>query len=170
MTRLNRELGGLPDVYRAALEYDHSALREALAEVAQHAAVFLGSGGALAVAELAAQLHRQISGRPARATTPLGLAAEVGERDTAAVLFSAGGRNPDTRLAASAARLAGFHPVVVVSCRPSSELPSALLRHVDIAVQTPFAQGWVLGHVVGNCDVRRNREVIWFRVASGTQV
>ena len=137
MTRLNRELGGLPDVYRATLEYDHSALREALAEVTQRAAVFLGSGGALAVAELAAQLHRQISGRPARATTPLGLAAEVGERDAAAVLFSAGGRNPDTRLAARAARLAGFHPVVVVSCRPSSELPSALLRHVDIAVQTP---------------------------------
>lgn len=137
MTRLNRELGGLPDVYRAALEYDHSALREALAEVTQHAAVFLGSGGALAVAELAAQLHRYTSGRPARATTPLGLAAEVGERDAAAVLFSAGGRNPDTRLAARAARLAGFHPVVVVSCRPSSELPSALLRHVDIAVQTP---------------------------------
>lgn len=137
MTRLNKELGGLPDVYRAALEHDHSALRDVLAEVGQQAAVFSGSGGALAVAELAAQLHRQVSGRPARATTPLGLAAEAGERDAAAVLFSAGGRNPDTRLAARAARLAGFRPVVVVSCRSSSELPPALLRHVDIAVQTP---------------------------------
>ena len=137
MTRLNNELAGLPSVYRGALEYDHSTLREILAEVAQQAAVFSGSGGALAVAELAAQLHRQVSGQPARATTPLGLAAEAGEWDAAAVLFSAGGRNPDIRLAARAARLAGYRPVVVVSCRPSSELPSALLRHVDIAVQTP---------------------------------
>ena len=137
MTRLNKELGGLPDVYRAALEYDHSTLREVLAEMAQQAAVFSGSGGALAVAELAAQLHRQTSGRPARATTPLGLAAEVGERDAAVVLFSAGGRNPDVMLAARAARLAGYRPVVVVSCRSSSELPSALLRHVDTAVQIP---------------------------------
>jgi len=137
VTRLNKELGGLPDVYRDALDYDHAALREVLSEATQQAAVFSGSGGALAVAELAAQLHRQVSGRSARATTPLGLAAEAGERDAAVVLFSAGGRNPDTRLAARAARLAGFRPVVVVSCRSSSDLPPALLRHVDIAVQTP---------------------------------
>ena len=137
MTRPDKELGGLLDVYRAALEHDHSAFREVLAEVAHQPAVFLGSGGALAVAELAAQLHRQTSGRPARATTPLGLAAEASERDAAVVLFSARGRNPDVKLGARAARLAGHRPVVVVSCRSSSELPSALLRHVDIVVQTP---------------------------------
>ena len=137
VTRLDKELEGLLDVYRSALEFDHSALREVLAEVAHQPAVFSGSGGALAVAELAAQLHRQTSGRPARATTPLGLAAEASERDAAAVLFSARGRNPDVRLGARAARLAGYRPVVVVSCRSSSELPSALLRHVDVAVQTP---------------------------------
>ena len=137
MTRLDKELSGLCDVYRAALEYDHSALREVLAEVAYQPAVFAGSGGALAVAELAAQLHRQTSGRPARATTPLGLAAEASEWNAAAVLFSAGGRNPDIRLGARAASLAGYRPVIVVSCQSSSELPSALLRHVDVAVQTP---------------------------------
>ena len=137
MTRLDNELAGMPDVYRAALEHDHSTLRQVLTETAQQTAVFSGSGGALAVAELAAQLHRQMSGQPGRATTPLGLATEVGERDAAAILFSAGGRNPDVRLAARAARLAGYHPVVVVSCRPSSELPTSLLRHIDIAVHTP---------------------------------
>ena len=105
--------------------------------MAYQPAVFAGSGGALAVAELAAQLHRQSSGRPARATTPLGLAADASEWDAAAVLFSAGGRNPDIRLGARAASLAGYHPVVVVSCRSSSELPSTLLRHVDVAIQTP---------------------------------
>ena len=137
MTRLNNELSGLPAVYRDALEYDHSTLRDVLTEVAYHPAVFAGSGGALAVAELAAQLHRHVSGRPARATTPLGLAAEAGEWNSAAILFSAGGRNPDVRLGARAASLAGYRPVVVISRRPSSELPSALLRYVDVAVQTP---------------------------------
>lgn len=137
MTRLDRELGGLHDIYRNTLEYDHSALGKVLTEAAYQPVVFAASGGALAVAELAAQLHRQTSGRPARATTPLGLAAEASEWDAAAVLFSAGGRNPDVRLGARAASLAGYRPVVVVSCRPSSELPSALLRHVDVAVQTP---------------------------------
>lgn len=137
MTRLNKELCGLPDVYRTALMHDNSTFGNVLSDLMQQVAVFSGSGGALAVAELAAQLHRQVSGRPARVSTPLGLAAEVGERDAAAVLFSAGGRNPDTRLAARAARLAGFRPVVVVSCRSSSELPPALLRYVDNAVKIP---------------------------------
>ena len=113
MTRLNQELGGLPDVYRSALEYDHSALREVLAEVAHLPAVFSGSGGALAVAELAAQLHRQTSARPARAATPLGLAADAGEREAAAVLFTASGRNPDVRLGARAARLGGWSAIGV---------------------------------------------------------
>ena len=137
MTRLDRELGGLRDVYRDALEYDHTALRGILAEIAFGPAVFVGSGGALAVAEFAAQLHRQTSGRPARATTPLGLAAGARESDAATVLFSARGRNPDIRLGARAASYAGYHPVIVVSCRSSSELPPALLRYVDVAVQTP---------------------------------
>ena len=137
MTRLDRELGGLHDVYRDALECDHTALRDILAEVSCRPSVFVGSGGALAVAAFAAQLHRQTSGRPARATTPLGLAAGARERDAAAVLFSARGRNPDISLGARAANLAGYRPVIVVSCRPRSELPPALLRHVDVAVQTP---------------------------------
>ncbi len=138
MSRFEAELRRLPDVYSNALVVNESlgALRRSLA---QRCVVFVGSGGALAVADFAAQLHRLVTRRPARADTPLGLTSESHEDNAAAVLFSAGGRNPDVRSGARAARLAGYSPVVVISCRAPGELPDSLLRHVDSSVHIQAA-------------------------------
>ena len=137
MPRFDGELAKLNDTYSGSLEDPTGTLTTALAEISQQPAVFVGSGGALAVAEFAAQLHRMHHGQAARSDTPLGLSSSARERGAAAVLFSARGRNPDIRLAARAALRSGYNPVILVSCRPSSQLPESLTRHVHVAVHTP---------------------------------
>ena len=61
--------------------------------------VYVGSGGALAVARLAADLHVRSTGQLAVAMTPLEAATATVSPDTGLVLFSARGRNPDAALA-----------------------------------------------------------------------
>lgn len=138
MARFDEELKRLSGVYSKS-RIPNEALSSLVETLAQRPVVFAGSGGALAVAEFAAQLHRLSTGRPARADTPLSFTSEAREHHAAALLFSAGGRNPDVRLGARAARLAGYFPVIVISCREGDQLPDSLLRHVDASVHVEAA-------------------------------
>lgn len=135
-SRFHTEVVGLASVFESS-SLPNSSVAEAVHSIQNGPAVFVGSGGALAVAEFAAQVHRQETGHPSRADTPFGFTAPFQERQAAAVLVSAGGRNPDVRGAARAARDSGYYPVVLLTRRPVDDLPPALVRHLDSVAHVP---------------------------------
>lgn len=132
------ELGELPTTYQRSLV---DADADALAEVVRAAGpmLYVGSGGALAVAQLAADLHTRATGDLARAVTPLEAASTSLKPDTGLVLFTARGRHPDARLAIDAARTRGVRHLGVVTTRPRQELPEPLRRR-DVRVATVLSQ------------------------------
>lgn len=97
--------------------------------------VFVGSGGALALARFAADLHVHSTGHLATALTPLEAATADLSRQTGLVLFTARGRNPDAALAVKSARRRGANFLGVVSARNRGELPAAL-GAADVRVAT----------------------------------
>lgn len=87
--------------------------------------IAVGSGGTLAVAEIAAYMHRVASGQYALAVTPLGLVqSPAPPEDTLVIMFSARAKHPDTALAADHAISRGLE-VVLVTERLISELSPA---------------------------------------------
>lgn len=114
-----------------------SGSSDEVAEVvrAQRPMVYVGSGGALAVARLAADLHVRSTGELAVAMTPLEAATAPLSPGTGVVLFSARGRNPDAALAISSARLRGSLHLGVVSARARADLPPALAS-LDVRLAT----------------------------------
>ena len=123
--RYDDELVELRSTYRAVVASSASA------EVAKvvdscRSVVFVGSGGALAVARFAADLHMRATGELAVGTTPLEATTTPLGPDVGLVLFSAGGRNPDAALAVSGARARGARSVGVVTCRSAADLPRDL--------------------------------------------
>jgi hydroxymethylpyrimidine pyrophosphatase-like HAD family hydrolase len=93
---------------------------------------FVGSGGTLAIAELAAVAHRHTSGVMAEAATPLRF-AESTVRSEVAVFFSARAKHPDTAFAIRHAIDAGVQVVLVTQRRPSELLPPLIHPRVLIA-------------------------------------
>lgn len=65
------ELTGLSAAYTAALDVPDSEVEALRAVLAGAPAVFVGAGGALALAKFAAELHERFCGSLARAATPL---------------------------------------------------------------------------------------------------
>ncbi len=116
------QLSLLADTYRLIRDFDLRVLAGALAAARQRQAIYVGSGGALGVARLAAELHEIRTRGFARAATPLELIGMPPLSDHAVVLFSAGARHPDAALAAAAAERSGAHPVFLVTHRAASEL------------------------------------------------
>lgn len=102
--------------------HDVGALARAL--LLDRPMVFLGSGGTRAVAELAADLHREASGQAAVAMTPLDYACGPVILRAGICLFSARGRHPDAALAIQAGLKRASCPVVLVTCREAGDLPS----------------------------------------------
>ena len=101
--------------------------------------VYVGSGGTLAMAELASLCSGWRGGAMSKATTPLELAA--GARDgitqSEIVLFSARARHPDVRLAARAGRAQPGNRVTLVTQVSSSDLNDGLRDSIDQVIQVP---------------------------------
>ena len=90
------ELAELPQTYRWAMKVDIGPLVTGLRHAASLPLVAIGSGGSLTVAEFAASLHRDVTGHPAIAQTPLdAVASRINFREAAVLMTSAGGSNPD---------------------------------------------------------------------------
>jgi len=130
------ELLQLPATYRRALDADAS-VADAVADAvrAPGPTVYVGSGGALAVARLAADLHIRATGHLAVATTPMDSATSWLSPDTGLVLFTARGRHPDAALAITSARARGAAHLGVVSARARGDLPPSLAAP-DVRVAT----------------------------------
>jgi len=120
-------------------------LREPLMAVACGPALFVGSGGTLAVARLAAMLHEQVGGQPARVVTPLELATLPAVARSGVVLFSAGLSHPDAL--GALAQLAGnrLRPAVVVTFRDADAVAGIVPADVHAVVlpQLEFREGFL---------------------------
>jgi hypothetical protein len=128
------EIAELPGTYQRCLA------SEAADEVANVVlrpgpTIFVGSGGALAVARLAADLHISTTGDLAVAMTPLEAVSANLASSCGLVLFTASGKHPDAALALQAARARGASHLGIVSGRTRDELPASLTG-LDVCIAT----------------------------------
>lgn len=121
-----RELAQLGSTYVAARTSGGAAIKLLLEQIEDRPVIFVGSGGALAVAQFAADLHLHATGRVARAVTPLEFGAMRLHSETALVMFSASGKHPDAAMTITSAKVCGYAVIGVVTLRPEADLPPAL--------------------------------------------
>ena len=105
------ELAALSKTYAQARRAPVPELRELLVRAMSRSALYVGSGGALAVARLAADLHEHRTRTLARTATPLELAGLLPVADSAVIMFSASARHPDALTAIRVAVRTGADPV-----------------------------------------------------------
>lgn len=134
------ELKRLPETYAWAHDAPLGDLPRMLRAVAALPLVGVGSGGSFTTAEFAAAAHRLYSSSPAAVMTPLeAVTTPQSLRQSAVMLATAGGRNPDVLGAFE--RLAEREPrrFVVLCARAGSPLGRAAARHpaVDFAEFEP---------------------------------
>jgi hypothetical protein len=103
--RIGEEIAGLGRSIEEARALDLSRLSEALERSAALTSVFIGSGGAVALAQFGASLVARRSG-VALVETPLQFVSHGPRAETGAYLFTASGRHPDS--AATVRMLANF--------------------------------------------------------------
>ena len=126
-TRYERELDSLVDAFGNA-RTPSEGLVDAIGTIGSRAVRFVGSGGSLAVAQLASDLHKSSTRVAAWPTTPLMSIREPTPLQSAFVLFSSSGKNPDAAAALSAAKARGHAPVMMVSQNLLSNLPERVQR------------------------------------------
>lgn len=108
--------------------------------IRQDQAYFVGSGGAIALAELAALTHSTTTAQPATAVTPLGLIglAQVNALHSASVIiFSARARHLDVEIAARTARECPETQVFLVTQLPLSDIKPRLRNAAHEIVTLP---------------------------------
>jgi len=125
--KYRREIDQLENTYKETLQSDFSGLATVVERSQGGAAVFVGSGGALAVAKLASDLHQSVAHQSSMAKTPLQLAAGGLRPDNSVFIFSAGARNPDTAMAVQASLRSGC-ATTVITRQDESRIPSAVAR------------------------------------------
>ena len=116
------ELAGLDTYYEQVLAWDAADARRAILSVAGMPAVFVGTGGTMAAARLAAQLHERMGGQLARVMTPLEFARLSETARCGVVLFSAGLKHPDALITLERLTTSRYRPAVAVTLRDPAEL------------------------------------------------
>ena len=119
------ELQRLKSTVAFASDADVRSLTTLLADLVPRNLIFVGSGGSFTAAAFAAALHEQYTGQLSKAVTPLEAATRYPTTNTASVLMSARGSNPDIIGAFQALR---FKEPIAAIC--ASER-NALLRLID---------------------------------------
>ena len=119
------ELQRLKRTVAFACDADVRSLATLLADLVPRNLIFVGSGGSFTAAAFAAALHEQYTGQLTKAVTPLEAATRPPTTNTASVLISARGSNPDIIRAFQALR---FKEPIAAIC--ASER-NALLRLID---------------------------------------
>jgi len=116
------ELEALDATYAAACGADVEELREAISELASAPALFVGSGGSMVVAVLAAKLHERVARQSARACTAFELLDTPQLERRGALLFSSSAKHPDAIRGLDEFRRGRFSPTVLLTHRASEEL------------------------------------------------
>jgi hypothetical protein len=139
------ELACLHETYATALALDASRMRDVFLGVAVGPAVFVGTGGTIAVARLAAHLHEQVAGQPARVATPLEFARLPPMLRSGAVVFTAGASHPDAVGVLARLGTSRFRPAVLVTLRDPSDLVDVAALGIEIVglPALPFREGFL---------------------------
>jgi hypothetical protein len=116
------ELAALDDTYRTALEVDVAPLQAATQELGRGPAIFVGSGGSMAAATLAARLHQEICRQPGTACTTLEALDTPTLAQCGALLFSSSAKHEDARQFLLDLRRARFVPSAVLTHRTAADL------------------------------------------------
>ena len=119
------ELKRLQQTVSFACDADVKPLVALLAELVSRNLIFVGSGGSLTAATFAAALHESHTGQLAKALTPLEASSRPATTNTAAVLISARGSNPDIMRAYQSLR---FKEPIAAICATEN---NALLRQIS---------------------------------------
>jgi hypothetical protein len=125
------EYTDLQKYYELILAWDGiQVLREALSDLASGPAIFIATGGSLAVARAAAQLHEQSTGFVAKVCTPLEFATLSPMRPVGKMLFSASVKHPDAL--ATLKSLGGRYDAssVLVTMRDRADISDAIPANV----------------------------------------
>ena len=137
-----RELKQIPATIGWALKQDISDLRHTLLrEFAGCNLLAVGSGGSLVAASFATLLHESFTGRLAKTATPLEAMTRPITRDTATLLLSAGGANPDIRQAAKILPMLGYETISALCTRIGSPLGLTLKDHGASIHEFPLPTG-----------------------------
>jgi hypothetical protein len=119
--RVKAEIEHLPATLAAASELDLGPLQVCLDRAAGRPTVFVGSGGALAAARLAADLFRTSGLGVSWIQTPLELLVGSSPGTQAGFVFTASGRHPDARAAIRHLAVES-DPCAVITTNPSPQL------------------------------------------------
>lgn len=131
------ELNALAMTYQWALSEPVENLARALAGAASVPLLAVGSGGSLTAAHFAASLHQRHSGRLAKAVTPLETVSTLTDlRDTAVMILSAGGRNPDVIGALKKVLCCEPSRVIVICSKAASPLTRLAQEYRSVDVVT----------------------------------
>lgn len=123
VTQFENQLNRLSDTYREALSHSIEDLRAVLSELSNRELITIGSGGSLTTALFMAELHERMTGRLARALTPLEFISKPGLADHKAIfLLSAEGQNTDILESLYACSLANGASINAIINIESSEL------------------------------------------------
>lgn len=134
--RYTAELARLAATYEAVLSSDLRAFSRLVAHIHGRPAIFVGSGGALGVAQLAADLHQLVTGQLAQALTPLSLLGAPRNTRVSVILYSAGARHPDAALAVNAAMRMGYD-VSLVTCQEEQRISADVKQRGVQVVMVP---------------------------------
>ncbi|MCP9491573.1 MAG: hypothetical protein MSC31_17115 [Solirubrobacteraceae bacterium MAG38_C4-C5] len=116
------ELAALEVTYDGAMAADVEPLRSAAHAVGGGPAVFVGSGGSMVLAVLAARLHEWVCRQPARACTSLEL-LDLPQLDRrGAMLFSSSANHPDAQRALADFQRGRFGPTALVTHRAAADV------------------------------------------------
>lgn len=134
------ELAALGSTYADALAADLGELRAALCDLGGSPALFVGAGGSMVAAQLAARLHEETWRQPARACTPLGLLDAPTLLRRGAVLFSSSVKHPDARRVMQDFQRKRFAPTALLTHRLVSEVQNLAGGDCRVVTLPPLAQ------------------------------
>lgn len=131
------ELERLTDTYDWAMQTDISAISQSVKTTRVLPIIASGSGGALSLAELMVSIHTQVTGRLAKALTPLELIEAMPTDEHLGIwLMSAGGTNIDILRAFSSSVTREPSQLVVICGRPKCKLVDQVKKHSYVDLHT----------------------------------
>jgi hypothetical protein len=137
------EIDALEKTYTDVRTAELSELKSFAGRIGGGPASFIGSGGMLAVATLAATLHERACRQPGAALTPLAAIYRPALTTSAAILFTSSGKHPDAREVMRRLGRVGMQPAAVLTHREADDLPVG----PDVSVLTlpplPLREGFL---------------------------
>lgn len=133
----SEELQRLSESYAVARRADVGDFVELQTSLADRPAIFVASGGGLAVAQIAAEAQARAYGALAVATTPLAMVGEATVRDASVVVISSRAAHADIAFCLSQARERHNYPIALVTHRHPSDLNRSVTRHVSQTIYVP---------------------------------